>query len=195
MGFRASRGRDDALLVCESIISKSLGFRCPVWVVSIDLTKVFDKIQYTTLFRALVEQNVDARYIELLKCVYFQPTGMVGEASCRIDRGVRQGDILSPLLFNCALESVMRRWRERLHVTLGLHIGNATLASLCYADDLLLFVKSFEEAECMIQVLVEELARAVLTINDKKTKILTTDLSIALRVQRHHLLSSALALS
>ena len=110
MGFRPQRGCDDALMIFETIISKSLEWNAPVWIVSIDLTKAFDKVEYNTLFAALAEQGVGDAYIALLTRLYSQQSGSIDGANFPIRRGVRQSDILSPLLFNAALENVMRHF-------------------------------------------------------------------------------------
>ena len=179
MGFRAKTGVDHALLVLECVIGKSLEWNVPVWIVSIDLKKAFDKICYSSLFDALREQGVDESYLALLARLYSAQSGSIaGEASFPIRRGVRQGDILSPALFNATLESVLRRWKARLgHRGVLLDETQERLTNIRYADDLLLFSKSFDEAVLMFEALSEELARAGLSINGTKTKILTTDSS------------------
>ena len=57
-GFRPSRSTAHALLVMESLISKGMEWQTPVWIVSIDVKKAFDRIEHTSLFRALAEQGL-----------------------------------------------------------------------------------------------------------------------------------------
>ena len=105
-----------------------------------------------------------------------QSGNVAGEASFPIRQGVRQGDILSTALFNAALESVLRRWKARLR-NYGLLLDDTQerLTNIRYADDLLLFARTFDEAVFIFEALSEELANAGLSINATKTKILTTD--------------------
>ena len=100
----------------------------------------------------------------------------IGNASFSVRRGVRQGDILSPLLFNAAFELVLQRWKRRLqsHGIL-LPPSPVRLTELRYADDLLLFGKSLDEVLFMLELLSSELSAVGLTINASKTKITTTD--------------------
>ena len=109
--------------------------------------------------------------------LYSDQSGNVGgETFFPIRRGVRQGDILSPALFNAALESVIRRWKTKLRNNgLLLDATEERLTNIRYADDLLIFAKSFDEAVFMLEILTEELANAGLSVNGSKTKILTTD--------------------
>eukprot|EP00959_Pyramimonas_sp_CCMP1952_P077060 1610753-Pyramimonas_sp.AAC.1 len=155
MGFRPQKGEGDALLILESVISKSFDWNVPVWMVSIDLKKAFDKVKYNTLFTALEQQGIDNKYILLLQRLRAQQTGRVGDELFPTRRGVRQGGGLSPMLFNSALKSVMRRWE----IGLGQHgfffqgREHGRLTNLRYADDLLIFGKSLAEAVEMVEIL------------------------------------------
>ena len=176
-GFRHRRSTNHALMVLECMISKSIEFNVPAWFVSIDLKKAFDKVEHGALFTALRAANIDSEYISLLQLLYKEQHGNVGGNRFRISRGVRQGDVLSALLFNTALESAIREWKTML-TTEGFCLceGNNAerLTNIRYADDLILFAKSLEEATYMTEVLVIILRRYGLELNTTKTKILTT---------------------
>ena len=84
------------------------------------------------------------------------------------------------MLFNAVLEVVMRRWKARLgNRGLLLSPQSDRLTNIRYADDLLLFARSLDDAVFMLDCLVEELSRAGLSVNARKTKILTTDVNVA----------------
>ena len=88
---------------------------------------------------------------------------------------MKQGDIISPLLFNSGLEQALRSWKSRL-AGHGIMIGGSErLTNIRYADDLMLFAKSLAEMIQMVQMIEEELAAAGLHLNVSKTKLLTTD--------------------
>ena len=74
------------------------------------------------------------------------------------------------MLFNAALEHVMRRWLARLPAKAGVKLDatSTNLTNLRYADDLLLFGKSLDEAVLMLELLQQELSAAGLTVNPKK---------------------------
>ena len=179
MGFRRATSCDDALVAVELVTEKAIEFNVHVWLVSIHLSKAFDRVEHETLFEALADQGLPDSYASVLKRLYAEQVGVVDEeADFHVSRGVRQEDVLSPLLFNCALESVMRKWKEKLRDH-GWDVLSRTqtqrLTNVRYADDLMLFAKSLDEAVDMVNLLQEELRKAGLDMNAKKTKVMTTD--------------------
>ena len=65
---------------------------------SLDLTKAFDRSEYSPLFDALLQQGVPRCYCTLLWQLYKGQTGSVhGSERLNIDRGVKQGDVISPI--------------------------------------------------------------------------------------------------
>ena len=96
--------------------SRWLECHLPLWVASLHLKKIFDRIEYRTLFAALWEQGIDESMIALLLDLYTGQRGFAnGSKFFDISRGVKQEDEISSLFFNAALEYVFRKWQLRLH--------------------------------------------------------------------------------
>ena len=156
------------------MIANSLEFQFPLWLVSIDLKKAFDRVDHIALFIALENQGLDSQYINLLRSLYLKQEGSVNGIRFKIKRGVRQGDVLSPLLFNAVLEFAMQKWKAQLLLdeSFALH-SNAEygrLTNIRYADDIILFAKSLDEAQRMIESVVRVFAECGLELNARKTK-------------------------
>ena len=73
--------------------------------------------------------------------MYCNQTKDVAGKTFLIQRGVKEGDVASPLLFNASLEHAMRRWALRLrHCGFDLWNGEI-LTNAKYADDLVFYAK------------------------------------------------------
>ena len=149
--------------------------QCGVQVcASIDLRKAFDRIEYNALFDAMRVQGVPHAYLKLLASLYHDHVGLVQGRKFPIKRGVKQGDVLSPLLFNAGLEYAMRKWKLRVQHC-GLHCADdELLTNVHYADGLILYARSDTDLASMVESLVEEWAAVGLHFNTSKTKFLTT---------------------
>ena len=111
---------------------------------SMDMRKAFDTVEYSAIFDALEQRGIPREYIELLKCLYLSQQGIVNDsAPFLISRGVKQGDVLSAILFNCVLDLAFDSWKSKL-TTEGLYVGHgmSRLTIIRYADDILLYEKS-----------------------------------------------------
>ena len=180
VGFRPGRSVDDAFVVLEDLCTKAWEWELPLWIASIDLTKAFDRLEHHVLFRALSEQGVDVEYVRLLSDIYSAQWGSVnGSAAFDITRGVKQGDVLSSLLFNAGLEHAVRKFKARAQQC-GFDVGGVSLLSnMRYADDILLYARSAAEVTRMLDILSEELAACGLALNSEKTRIFTNDVGVS----------------
>ena len=166
---------DDVFAVFENVCPKSMEWSVPMWCASLDLRETFDRIEYNALFDALKVQGVPYAYLKLIASLYHGQVGLVQGRQFPIKPGVKQRDVLSPLLFNAGLEHAMRKWKLRIQHC-GLHCGhNELLTNVRYADDLMLYARSDSDLPSMAECLVEELAAVGLNLNTSKTKILTTE--------------------
>ena len=93
-----------------------------------------------------------------------------------IGAGVRHGCVLSARLFCAVLQLAMGTWRTKMGGKgLDLHDDGCNLLDLRFADDILLFAYSADEATTMLDTLVEELATVGLVLNASKTIVLPSE--------------------
>ena len=148
----------------------------PLSLVFLDVSKAFDSVSHDSLFLAAKRMGVPGPFIEYLRCLYSEASTrlQVGEELSEPlaqNRGVKQGDPLSPILFNCIIEWAI----EALDQELGIRVGGdgPRLNHLAFADDIVLMARS----RIGIQHLSHQLERALglcgLTLNPDKSRSLT----------------------
>ena len=91
----------------------------------------------------------------------------------QIGKGVRQGCILSPCLFNLYTEYIMQNSRLDEAQT-GIKIARGNINNLRYADDTTLMAESEEELKSLLMKVKEESEKVGLKLNIQKTKIIAS---------------------
>src|SRR5574340_268198 len=112
-GFRKGRGtRDQTANICW-IMEKAREFQKNIYFCLIDYAKAFDCVDHNQLWKNLKEMGIPDHLICLLRNLYAgqEATVRTGHGTTdwfQIGKGVRQGCILSPCLFNFYAEYIMR---------------------------------------------------------------------------------------
>ena len=86
-------------------------------IISIDVEKACDKIQYPFMIKTLQKAGIEITYLNIIKVTYDKPTANIilkGEKlkAFPLKSGTRQGCPLSPLLFNIVLEALKNSYRD-----------------------------------------------------------------------------------
>ena len=92
----------------------------------------------------------------------------------QIGKGVHQGCIVSPCLFNFYAEYIMRDARLD-EAKAGIKLARRNINNLRYADDSTLMAESEEELKILLMKVKEESEKAGLKLNIQKTKIMASD--------------------
>ena len=100
-------------------------------------------------------------------------TGHATRDSFQIGKGVRQGCILSPCIFNLYAEYIMRN-AGLDEAQPGIKIARRSINNLRYADDTTLMAESEEELKGLLMKVKEESEKVGLKLNIQKTKIMTS---------------------
>ena len=107
-GFRKTYQTTDHLATCRLIEQKCHEWGSKMWTASVDFAKGFDSISHKPAWEALKSCNVDHEYVSLLRKIYRDQKASVqtDEESKIFDiqKGSKQGDPMSCLLFNTVLQ-------------------------------------------------------------------------------------------
>ena len=116
---------------------------------TVDFEKAFNSVEHAALW-ALSEQGVDGQYIRLLAKFYNNQAGKIQgppqSKSFRIQRGTKQGDPMSPKLFNAVSEMVFRNIQKQgSNREFGVPVSGRLLCNLRLADDVIILEMSKDE--------------------------------------------------
>lgn len=182
-GFRRNYSVLDHIHAVRQIIEKYTEYQLIYYLAFVDYTKAFDSLIHANIWEALREQGIEQKYIRLIRNVYKNSSACIqlekkGD-SFKIQKGVRQGDPLSPKLFSSVLEMIFRSldWEN-----LGLNIDGRTLTHLRFADDIVLFAKTPGDLNRMLNELASESEKVGLKLNPEKTKVMTNGTKSSINV-------------
>ena len=144
----------------------------------IDYSKSFDDVTWSNLWTILKELGVPVHLIALIQTLYSSNQGIVKIDKSTSDpfsfgKGVRQGCILSPILFNAYGEYIIRRTCEDWEG--GVTIGGSKITNLRYADDTTLLAANETEMINLLTRMEEISLELGLKINHAKTKLMVVD--------------------
>lgn len=173
-GFRSGYGTNDHLQVLKSLIEKTIEYNKPLVLIFVDYEKAFDTINQYQMLKSLSDSRIDHRYTLLIKYIYENATANVRlqepTNKFKIDRGVRQGDTISPKLFTNLLEYMFKSIDLE---NLGININGENLTHLRFADDIVLIADRLDYAVTMLQKLNSASHAVGLKINFSKTQLMT----------------------
>ena len=141
------------------------------------MPKAFDHVDHYKLWKILKEMGIPDHLTCLLRSLYAgqEVTGRTGHGTTdwfQIGKGIRQGCILSPCLFNFLAEYIMKNAGLE-QAQAGIKISGRNINNLRYADDTTLIAES-EELKSFLMKVKEESEKVGLKINIQKTKIMAS---------------------
>lgn len=182
-GFRPNRSCPEQILNLKLILRHQKVYNKNIVCTFVDFKKAYDSVDRESLFQILKEQGLDLKTLALIRETLTDTKSKVkfmGELSepFQIKTGVRQGDGLSPLLFNCVLEKVIQEWRKQKseqNVDQPIKLGrtNIKVDCLAFADDLAILARDTTTALKQIEILKEVAEKVGLQISFEKTEYMS----------------------
>jgi len=153
-GFRPGRSQHDALRQCKRYLVDGHRF-----IVDIDLSKFFDRVNHDRLLSRLATKIDDKRVLKLIR-QFLQSGVMIGGLVEPVREGTPQGGPLSPLLSNIVLDELDKELERR-----NLHFAR-------YADDCVIYVRSKRAGERVMKSVSAFIEKKLkLKVNKEKSAV------------------------
>ena len=175
-GFRSNSRTTDNLFILKQLIHKYLSSKQNLYVCFVDYEKAFDSVWQSGLLHKIKAMGINGKFYNVLKSMYTSISSSVIlennkiSESFKCNKGIRQGDGLSPVLFSIFMNDLPEYLRKS--GCKGVEINNNKLNCLMYADDLVLISNSAKDLQHSINTLNKHADKWKLKINTSKTNIM-----------------------
>ncbi len=146
-------------------------------IIALDQEKAYDKIAHDYLWRVLKEFGIPETFVQLIRSLYGNAktavmiNGILSKPY-QIYRGVRQGDPLSCLLFDLAIEPLSAMIRRSEIIGFNIPRCEETLKAVLFADDTTVYLSSKDDFSTLQKVLDTWCSAAKARFNISKTEII-----------------------
>ena len=174
IGFEKKCRPADHLFVLKTLISHYNNKGKKLYTCFVDFQKAFDSVWRMGMFFKLLKNGIDPGLIKLIKNMYDKSNQMLNFGSkvsrkFMTHRGVKQGCILSPKLFNIFINDIPDIFDVNCD---PVNLGKEKLNCLMYADDLIIFSETQNGLQNCLDKLNEYITKWNLKINLKKTQVI-----------------------
>ena len=175
-GFRKNRSCSDQIATLRIIIEQTLEWNTTLYLNFIDFQKAFDSIDRGTIWKLLQYYGIPNTYIDLIKQLYKDATCQVihnGKLTepFNIQTGVRQGCMLSPMIFLIVVDWILRQTTTNSKTGIQWTFTKS-LEDLDFADDICLLSQNHQHMQTKTDKLRTEALKTGLNINKEKTEMM-----------------------
>ena len=175
-GFRTEHRTTDSLFVLKTLIMKYIvRNKTKIYACFVDLRKAFDTVWHKGLLYKLMNNQIGQKFFNVIQSMYSSCESAVKFKNShsnyfKLDRGVKQGDSLSPTLFNCFINDLHDTFDQSCD---PLILKHTHVSSLSFADDLVLLSETHSGLQNTLNKLHNYCLNWQLSVNTTKTKVLT----------------------
>ncbi len=162
-------------VMCHNILKETVNYYLnrgsDVYCVMLDASKAFDRPRYDKLFEIMRKRKFPPMIVRVLMDMYTRQKARTTWSNqyseyFGVQNGIRQGGIISPLLYTIYADELVRRLKDE---GLGCHVGNKYYGTPGYADDLSVICPSVKGLQRMVTICEEYGIEYDIKYNEKKS--------------------------
>ena len=163
----------DAIFATQEIINRYMQENSKVFLCLYDLQKAFDTVEIPVLLHRLFAAGINSKTWRILQNGYTNSTSCV-RVGCQksspfqLQRGVRQGSVLSPFLFLLVMDPLLRQLQSH---SLGLSVNSVYAGGYLHADDIRTLASSLSSMEAQIGMVKRFASHNFLKLNESKCEV------------------------
>ena len=176
-GFRTSRGTGTAIMETKLLMQLAQRSNKPLHMIFLDLKKAYDTLDRDRTMKILEGYGIGENVRWIIQMIWQGDTMVPKQAGFfgrpfRATRGVRQGDIVSPFIFNIVCDAIIREWEMQMN-NIDTRQERKESKAQFYADDGLLTGDDAQMVQNALNIFTDTFARVGLKMNAVKTKAMT----------------------
>jgi len=170
-GFKHNSSCTDAIYCVRNVIEHFISDGSTVNVCTLDLSKAFDRMNHYVLLAKLMDRNIPLALLCIFEKWFSISITCIKWQNCfsgffELRAGVRQGGVLSPLLFAIFIDNIVQSVRS---ASAGCYMSCVCCSIFLYADDILLISPSVSGLQTLVDACERELKDIDMRVNVKKS--------------------------
>ena len=145
-----------------------------VYMLALDASKAFDRVDFCKLFDILLARKCDPLYVRMLINMYVKQTMRVNfngiySNHFGVTNGVKQGGVLSPVLFSCYIDKLLRMLSVQ---NFGCKVGDYYTGCIGYADNVVLLAPTISALKGQIEIAEQVAIEHNIKFNGNKSQLI-----------------------
>ena len=139
-------------VVDEEVVQYYLNGGSRVYAILLDASQAFDRVHFIKMFKLLLDRGLCPLVCRLLVKLYTQQSARLKWGGAisdefKVSNGVKQGGVLSPILFGVYMDELFKCLRSS---QAGCHVGQRFMCAFGYADDVILLAPTKHSMHTML---------------------------------------------
>ena len=166
--FRPTDGCAENIMLLDALLENARQQQNPLQLAFLDLRKAFDSVHHSSIRRAAIRMGTPPPMVAYITSCYVEAVTTIHGVEVHQNTGVKQGDPLSPILFNAVLDEAFSALED-----LGPKMEGIRVSALGLADDAIIATETGKALQHQVDIFLTEVGKTGLRPNARKCSTLS----------------------